>query len=127
MTWYVASIVSTIELLEEVQTEFPVFEDFYLFEAMSEPELKEKISKKILLIEAAGNCSLDGKPARQRCTGVRKTRSIYNSIEDDIDQSPPADGAELTHSFFIAKSLDDAVLFSQGKRVTLDCVDDCDE
>ncbi len=124
MTWFVASIVSCIELVHEEQPDFPVYEDFYLFEANSEEELGTKIRQKMKVIDDAGECNLDGKPARQRCVGVRKIRSVYNEPPLDIDGDQPGDGTDLTHSFFIAKNIHDVKRYAEGKAVWLNCVDD---
>ena len=126
MTWYVASIISCIEIVDGEQPEYPVYEDFYLFEAYSKTELDEKISNMIRLNDEAGDCRLDGKPARQRCIGVRKIRSVYNETPD-IDENRPGDGTELTHSFYMASSLHDAELFARGSSVILRCVDDAED
>lgn len=127
MTWFVASIVSMIEVLDGGQTEFPIFEDFYLFEAHSEIELQTKIKKKMEIIDSAGKCEYQGHPAMQRCVGTRKVRSIYNEPPLSLDAAPPGDYSELSHSYFIAKSKDDVRSFASGKPTRLLCVDDSDE
>lgn len=43
MTWFVASLISVVELIDGDQEEYPVEETFYLFEAHSEAELNEKV------------------------------------------------------------------------------------
>ncbi|BGD27362.1 TPA: hypothetical protein RQ837_006603 [Pseudomonas aeruginosa] len=127
MTWFVVSIASTIELLAPPQEEYPIYEDFYLFEAHSEVELQKKIKSTMQIIDSAGDCTYQGSPAKQKCLGTRKVRSIYNPPPSDLDSSPPSDGTELSHSFFIASSLKDAEDFAQGKSVLLKCVDDSEE
>lgn len=127
MTWFVASIASVIEIIDDSQSEYPIYEDFYLFEANSEKELQDKIKLQMQTINSAGECRLLGKPARQRCIGTRKIRSIYNPGPGDIDNLPPADGTELSHSFYVAASLKDAEDFGLGKSVSMKCVDDSEE
>lgn len=127
MTWFVASIASVIEVVDDSQSEYPIYEDFYLFEANSEQELQDKIKSQIQIINAAGECTLAGKPARQRCIGTRKIRSIYNQNSGDIDSLPPTDGTELSHSFYVATSLKEAEDFGLGKSVFMKCVDDSEE
>lgn len=127
MTWFVASIASVIETIDGSQSEYPVYEDFYLFEASSEQELKDKIKRQMQTINIAGECTFLGKPARQRCIGTRKIRSIYNSESGDIDNLPPADGTELSHSFYVAASLKEAENFGLGKPTFMKCVDDSEE
>ncbi|MDD5273180.1 MAG: hypothetical protein PHU14_10720 [Methylovulum sp.] len=126
MTWFVASIVSYFEVIGESQSEFPIYEDFYLFEANSKVELDNKIKETMQGINAAGTSGInfDGKPAIQKCAGVRKIRSVYNEPPLDMDQDRPGDGTELTHSFLIASSLKDVELYAQGAAVSLLCVDD---
>ena len=126
MTWFVASIVSAIRLTEGEQSSFPVYEDFYLIEAGDQEELDLKIGEILKTIDAAGGCTLDGKAATQKCVGIRKIRSIYNSLSNDVDRHPPRDGSELTHSFYLAKSFDDVEAFSRGEAISLLCVDDAD-
>lgn len=47
MTWFVVSIISYIEVIDESQLEFPIYEDFYLFHANTESELDDKIKERI--------------------------------------------------------------------------------
>ncbi len=128
MTWFVASIISYFEVIEESQSEFPIYEDFYLFEANTEDELNNKIKKTMQIIDSAGSSgiNLDGKPAIQKCAGVRKIRSVYNEPPLDIDQDQPNNGTALTHSFLIANSLEDVESYARGDRVSLLCVDDAE-
>lgn len=126
MTWFVASVVSCIEVIEGTQSSFPIFEDFYLLEAGSQVELDKKILNIRRTIDAAGECNLHGKPARQFTVGVRKIRSIYNEPPLHIDMDQPGDGSELTHSYFEAKSKHEVELFAKGQVVNLTCVDDQD-
>lgn len=126
MTWFVANIVSRVEAVDGQQADFPIWEDAYLFEAHSKDELEKKIMKQVRTIEAAGECNYDGKPARQRCIGVRKIRSIYNA-DESLDQEPPRDGTELTHSFLVAASLEQVAAYARGEEVILRCVDDAND
>jgi hypothetical protein len=127
MTWFVASIVSCIEVIGgDSQSEFPIYEDFYLFEAGSKDELDSKIKDAMRVIDSAGECEFDGKPARQKCIGVRKIRSVYNPPPLDIDQDRPSDFTELTHSFLMAKSFQEVESYAKGEAVYLLCVDDAD-
>lgn len=124
MTWFVASIVSVIKYNQGDQAEYPVFEDFYLFSAENQEELDRKIADKMAIIDAAGSCSYNEQPATQKCIGVRKIRSIYNEPPLAIDEDPPTDGTELTHSFFLVSSLSDATDLAAGKQVSVTYTDD---
>jgi hypothetical protein len=128
MTWFVAGIVSYFEVIGESQSEFPMYEDFYLFEANTQDELNSKIKQSMQITDSAGasGITISGKPAIQKCAGVRKIRSVYNEPPLDIEQDQPSDGTALTHSFFIAKSFEDVKRYAQGKAVSLLCVDDDD-
>ena len=126
MTWFGVSIVSVIEFREGVQSEFPVFEDIYLFEAKSDEELQDKVKSQMQIIDAAGECSYCDRPAVLRCVGVRKIRSVYREASPD-QEGPPGDRSEISHSFFISSSKEDVDLFTAGKAVTLRCVDDAEE
>jgi hypothetical protein len=125
MTWYAVSIVSTI-VMPTRQEKYPVFEDFYLFSAESEAELQRKITRRMEIIDLAGSCTYEGTPATQKCLGVRKIRSVYNDDDENrsVDESPPTDGTELTHSFYFVSSLEDAKRLAQGSRVWVEYVDD---
>jgi hypothetical protein len=124
MIWFAASIVSVIKYNNSEQLEYPVFEDVYLFSAENKNELDSKISERLSIINAAGECTYNGHAATQVCLGVRKIRSIYNEPPLDIDNAPPADGTELTHSFFLVNSIEDAQNMADGKRVKVTYVDD---
>lgn len=124
MKWFVASLVSVIDASDPAQSEFPIYEDFFLFSASSEGELQLKIENEKKLINAAGDCNFDGKPAKKRCIGVRKIRSIYNTEMGSPDANPPGDGTELTHSFMTVNSMDEAKLLANGKRVHVVYLDD---
>jgi hypothetical protein len=128
MTWFVASIISYFEVIGESQSEFPIYEDFYLFEANSKVELDNKIKKTMQLIDLSGvsGNNFDGKPAIHKCAGVRKIRSVYNEPPLDIDEDQPGDGTELTHSYLVANSLEDVESYARGAAVSLLCVDDAE-
>lgn len=125
MTWFVVSIASTIELLAPKKSI-----QFMRTSTYSRRTLRlsfKKIKSTMQIIDSAGDCTYQGSPAKQKCLGTRKVRSIYNPPPSDLDSSPPSDGTELSHSFFIASSLKDAEDFAQGKSVLLKCVDDSEE
>lgn len=125
MTWFVVGIVSYFEVLGEAQSDFPMYEDFYLFEAHTRDELDSKIKQSMQTTDAAGSSgiNIDGKPAIQKCVGVRTIRSVYNEPPLDIDGDRPGDGTALTYSFFIARSFEDVELYAKGGAVSLLCVD----
>ena len=129
MTWFVASLISVVEMLHDTQAEYPVEETFYLFEANSEAEFNEKIAKEVDLLNSAGDCHYLDKPARWHCLGTRKVRAIYHAENDfnaDTDKDPPGDGTELTHSFMVAKSLADVHRLVAGKTVMVRYMDNDD-
>lgn len=127
MAWFTASIISCIIVDEGGQSSFPIYEDFYLVEANSRDELHKKIKEIMNEINAAGQCNYNGKPAKQKCVGVRKVRSVYNQSPLDIDQDRPDSGTELSHSFMMARSITDVETYASGGAVWLWCVDDSDE
>ncbi|MCR4532752.1 hypothetical protein [Acinetobacter venetianus] len=104
----------------------PVQEDFYLFEFQSDGELEEKIEKQINIINAAGvdGVRYYGKNAKEYFLGVRKIKTIFNEPPLDMDEDPPADGTELTHSYMTVKSLKDARRLAEGKAVYVHYIDD---
>lgn len=127
MTWVVASFIRVIEILDGEQTEFPIEESFYLYEIGSKEELNEKIKNEIDVINSAGAEGIRyyGKNAKEYCLGVRKIKSICNTNPDfDMDEDPPSDGTELTHSYMTVKSLEDAKKLAEGKAVNVHYIDD---
>lgn len=129
MSWFIVSIVSVIKYNHDEQSEFPVFEDFFLFSAGSRAELDRKIATEIEIIDGAGKCFYNRIPSAQSCIGVRKIRPISNEPPYSIDENPPGDGTELTQSFFLVGSINEAMDLAAGKRVTViypDEVDRCE-
>jgi hypothetical protein len=126
MTWFVASIVSVIQSDSGVQDDYPIYEDHYLVEASSKDELDKKVDEIAKTIDAAGECEYKGEKARQICIGVRKIRSVYNPTPLDIDADRPTSGTELTHSFLVTSSLEEAKSFADGGAVQIWCVDDAE-
>ncbi len=127
MTWFVAGLISVIEVLDCEQSEYPVEEEFYLFEAHSTEELNKKVNAEIEMINLAGQDGIRyyGKKAKQYCIGVRKIKSIFNSADGlDIDEDPPTDGTSLIDSYMTVKSLEDAKLLAEGKAVHVHYIDD---
>lgn len=126
MTWVVVSFINVIEVSDGKQSEFPIEEQFYLYEVHSKKELEEKIFKEKELINTAGESGVTyyGKNARQYCLGVRKVKSIFNQPPLDIDNDPPGDGSELIHSYMTVESLADAKNLAEGKAVNVYYIDD---
>ncbi|WP_374334351.1 hypothetical protein [Leeia sp.] len=117
MTWYIASLVSLIEQTEGGQQVFPMFEEYYLFEAHTDAELQAHIAAEADSIQAAGASGLRycGKEATQRYLGVRQINAL---------PAQPVDGAWLTRSRMIAASREEAERYAQGEGVWLRCVPD---
>ncbi len=128
MTWVVASIISYFEVIGESQSEFPIYEDFYLFEVHSKVDLDNKIKATMQIIDSAGasGINFDGKPAIQKCMGVRKVKSVCNEPPLDMDKDRPEDGTALTNSYLIANTLEDVESYARGEAVSLLCVDDAE-
>ena len=126
MTWCVASFITVIEVLNGKQTEFPIQEEFYLFEFQSDEELEKKIENQINIINSAGaeGVRYYGENAKEYFLGVRKIKTIFNEPPLDMNEDPPTDGTELTHSYMTVKSLDDAKKLAEGKAVYVNYIDD---
>ncbi len=126
MTWYGASIITTIIVKEGTQDVFPVFEDVYLIEAENREFAYEKAKNLGLQIQNADDTlQFNGIPAKCEFLGIRKLRSIYNGAETgDVDTSPPVSGAEITHSYFEISNKEDLKKFAEGKRINVDYLDD---
>lgn len=126
MTWYTASVITTIRFVNDVgQETFPVFEDFYLLQADSRLSALRKANEIGLSLEQLDdNLELNGKPAKRKFLGIRKVRSIVNPPDIQLDTSPPVDGTELSHSYFEIHNSADLMKLAMGQRVTLEYVDD---
>ncbi|MDG4552133.1 MAG: hypothetical protein P9F19_01110 [Candidatus Contendobacter sp.] len=127
MPWFTASLITVIEVINQSQERIPVFEDFFLIEADDREKAiheAEYIGQQQAALDD-GIC-LDGKPAKRIFLGVRKIRSIYNPAPYDIDSDRPVHGTELTHSYFEAKDLIDAIRLAKGESVNISYIDDND-
>ncbi|WP_374334352.1 hypothetical protein [Leeia sp.] len=126
MTWVVASFVSIIEWGDAAQDSFPIIEDNHLFEVHSQTELDDKLAARVNAINTQGASGVyyDGKPATQRCLGVRKVKTICNAPPLDMDIDPPAHGTELSYTYLEASSKADAEHYADGEAVSLYRVDD---
>lgn len=125
MKWFSVSFISTI-ICTSSQNEYPVFEDIILIGADSEAELQGKIKVQGELINKAGaeGITYNNEAAKQIFLGVRKIRAIYNTGGDSLNNAPPDDGCELTHSFYIVPSFSDAEKIASGNAVEVRYVDD---
>jgi hypothetical protein len=125
MTWYTASIITVIKLREGTQDTFPVFEDFYLIEAPDRPSALQKAETAGLALQKLDDkLHFNNQPARREFLGIRKLRSIYNPSRMDMDTMPPVDGTELSHSYFEVGNEAELTLLAEGKRVSVEYVDD---
>ena len=124
MTWYVASCIMAIIQEEGHNGPIPVFENFFLISATSRAEAKKRAIQ-IGISEAAvdDGTTLDGRPAKTLFMGVRKIRSIYGQSKG-MDELPPIDGDELSHSFYHVPDLETVRSLAEGKVVTITYVDD---
>ena len=125
MTWAVVSFIKVIEVIDSGQTKFPIEETFTLYEFHSDEELEKKIENQINTINLAGmeGIQYSGKNAKEYCLGVRKIKTIFNEPPLDIDEDPPANGTELTHSYMTVKTLEDARRLASGKGVYVHYID----
>lgn len=128
MKWFSVSFISAIVCNKNNQEDFPVYEEIILIGANSEIDLQEKIKAHGELIDKAGQNGItyNSEIARKIFLGVRKIRAIYNFGGDSLNNSPPDNGCELTHSFYIASSMEEAQKLANGESVTVRYVDDAD-
>jgi hypothetical protein len=130
MTWYGASIITAIEVLDGQQDCVPVEEEVYLLEANSTQEAFDLADHYGQLCEAAGAEGVRWcqRPAKVKFLGVRKIRSIYPPSESrtSVEAAVPVSGAEITHNFFEVADMDTAIRLSKGERVDVSYVDDAD-
>lgn len=126
MTWCVVSFIMVVEVIDGEQTEFPVEETFILYDYHSDVELEQKIQKQIEVINEAGEEGINyyGEKSKQYCLGIRKIKTIFNEPPLNIDEDPPNNGTELTHSYMTVKSLNDAKKLAEGKAVHVHYIDD---
>ena len=80
MTWYTASLISTLIIDESEQDHYLVFENFYLVEGDTDEEAWKK-AERIGLEDQKFDKGLRymGKPAKSKFLGIRKLKSIYTS------------------------------------------------
>jgi hypothetical protein len=114
--------------MSTVQTEnhtgpVPVYENFFLVSAASRNEAVAKAHEiGRLEMEASFGNTLNGQPAETTFLGVRKVRTIYTRLAGP-DSTPPADGDELTHSFFTVDDMNAARALAEGKAVEVTYID----
>jgi hypothetical protein len=127
MTWFTASVLTAMRVINDEQENIPVFEDFFLIEAESRESAwreAERIGREHAAID--DNLTLHGKPAERIFLGIKKIRSVYNPAPFDIDSDRPVHGTELTHSYFEVSNFDEAINLAKGVPVKVFYVDDSD-
>lgn len=125
MIWFTASLITTIKVIDEEQDTIPVFEDFFLIEAIDREEAireAKRIGKEHESID--DKLFLNGKPAKRIFMGIRKIRSVYNTAPSDIDFERPGNGTELTHSYYEVRNFNDAEKLANGESVNILYIDD---
>jgi len=118
MDWYAGHIVMCLELKDDPQDVFMVYENIVLIGAESSEEA-------LLKAEAQGqseadllddSTTLDGKPARWIYKGVRKVVSCVCYPREQR----PVSGDELTYNTYYLKSLDEVAKLARGESVSLE-------
>ena len=93
MSWYAAHVVLYVEMKQQPQDRFPVWENVVLIEAATEDEAFDKAEVVGRGDEGDddGSFRWEGEPARWVFAGVRKLTTCEN------EESRPGDGTELTY------------------------------
>lgn len=121
MTWYAASIIICIKLKTGKQESFPVYENVILVEGKTPEEAKQKA---IMIGHEEESLDdglrLDDKPATRYFVGIRKLINISNPVTvDDLDETPPISGTEITYSLFNLKTLEEVENLAKGAEVNV--------
>lgn len=126
MSWFAASLVSTVKLKVGIQNSYPVSETVCLIEAVSFDEAEAK-ARALGELEASAGDDLTycEQPAYREFLGIRKLKLTHNLEHDDeVGSARPSDGTEIIESYFEIKDETNLLAFAAGKRVTVDYVDD---
>lgn len=123
MTWYAASLIETVVVLDGEQSSFPVYENVILLEAKT-PSQAHSQAKKIGQQEALGeeNLKLDGKLAKRVFVGVRKLMTISNPFPMEQDTEPPVSETEITYSEFELTTFKDVESLAAGAAIVVNYV-----
>ncbi len=128
MTWYTASIILSCRLKAGKQNEFPVYENFTLFEAATRKEALEKATQYAkAYTEIDDQLQLDDKPAYWKFEGIRKLIEIRDHLSDDLDIDKPGNGVEVSYSYMEVKSENKLRDLASGKAVVVRYVDAADD
>lgn len=124
MTWYTASIILACRVKKGVQTIFPVYENYTLFEADS-PSDAMKIAESYALEYASidDNLKLNGRPAYWKFEGIRKLIEVRDHLSDNLDVDTPNSGTEVSYSYMELDSEEDITSLANGRRVKVDYID----
>lgn len=123
MTWYAASLIETVVVLDGEQSSFPVYENVILLEAKTPSQARSQ-AKKIGQQEALGeeNLELDGKLAKRVFVGVRKLMTISNPFPMEQDTEPPVSETEITYSEFELATFKDVESLAAGAAIVVNYV-----
>lgn len=120
MTWYTASLIETVVMLDSKQSSFPVYENFILLEAENPKITLEKAKAIGMSVETLGEeLTLDDKPARRVFVGVRKLITISNPFLMDLDGTPPVAETELTYSEYELATLQEVKALAAGEKMSV--------
>ena len=120
MTWYTASLIETVVMLDSKQSSFPVYENFILLEAENPKIALEKAKAIGMSVETLGEeLTLDDKPARRVFVGVRKLITISNPFPMDLDETPPVAETELTYSEYELATFQDVEALAAGEKLSV--------
>ncbi|HYO53670.1 DUF4288 domain-containing protein [Archangium sp.] len=124
MPWYAASVIEYVELIDEPQEEYSVWENVYLFHA-DDADAAQALAEKHGHESSAGaseGMTFNGKPARLVFGGVRKLISCApNPFPFKPGASPEVEtienGVEATYSSFLVSSKADLDALVRGEPV----------
>ncbi|WP_164018171.1 hypothetical protein [Pyxidicoccus trucidator] len=124
MPWYAASVIQYVELINEPQEEYSVWENVYLFHAVDLASAKTMAETHGREASAASSdgFTVDAKPARLVFGGVRKLLSCAPSPfpfrpggSSDVEEI--TSGVEATYSSFTVASKTDLDALINGAPV----------
>lgn len=119
MTWQIVSFIYVIKNTNHAQTEYPIEEQFYLYND-SILGMQDRINREIFDGNQAGFLGLRyyEKPAKQYCLGIRRFAPVIHEVLDK--DGFLADGTHLFSNYLMLDNLKDVDLLVEEKAVYAD-------
>lgn len=122
--WVVISAIISMRVKHGKQRNIPVYENFYLMELFSGEDINIKAEEFVRsqLVEDS-SLTLNGRPTYFSFEGIRKIISVSNPITEEIVDSRPVHGTELTYSEYVLRNETQIKKLVNGEEVKLRYID----